>query len=73
MLAGIILLLFMLIAFALPGNVPTGASFPRHPLFGISQAAHEPERLAGPDRRDLASDLQPAAVPVHAGPAGVQR
>ncbi|MGH6871224.1 MAG: MFS transporter [Rhizomicrobium sp.] len=45
--AGIILLLFMLIAFSLPGNV--GWSFiPAHPLFGISQALHEPERLSGP-------------------------
>jgi len=45
--AGILLLLFMLIAFALPGNV--GWSFiPAHPLWGIDQAAHEPERLSGP-------------------------
>ncbi len=45
--AGILLLLFMLIAFALPGKV--GWSFiPSHPLWGINQAAHEPERLAGP-------------------------
>jgi UMF1 family MFS transporter len=45
--AGIILLLFMLIAFALPGNVPW-SFVPAHPLFGVSQALHEPERLSGP-------------------------
>jgi UMF1 family MFS transporter len=45
--AGIILLLFMLIAFALPGNVPW-SFIPAHPLFGVSQALHQPERLSGP-------------------------
>jgi UMF1 family MFS transporter len=45
--AGIIILLFMLIAFALPGVVPWGF-IPAHPLWGISQALHEPERLSGP-------------------------
>ncbi len=45
--AGILLLLFMLIAFALPGMVPW-SFIPAHPLFGISQALHEPERLSGP-------------------------
>ena len=45
--AGIIVLLFMLIAFALPGVVPW-SFIPAHPLFGISQASHEPERLSGP-------------------------
>lgn len=45
--AGIILLLFMLIAFSLPGEVPW-SFIPAHPLFGIDQALHEPERLAGP-------------------------
>jgi len=45
--AGIVLLLFMLIAFALPGQVPW-SFIPAHPLFGVDQAAHEPERLAGP-------------------------
>lgn len=44
--AGIVLLLFMLIAFALPGVV-SWPFVPAHPLFGIDQAAHEPERLAG--------------------------
>jgi len=45
--AGIVLLLFMLIAFSLPGVVPW-SFIPAHPLFGVDQAAHEPERLAGP-------------------------
>jgi UMF1 family MFS transporter len=45
--AGIILLLFMLIAFSLPGVVPW-SFIPAHPLWGVSQALHEPERLAGP-------------------------
>jgi len=45
--SGLLLLLFMLVAFVLPGAV--GWSFiPAHPLFGIVQAAHEPERLTGP-------------------------
>ena len=46
-LAGIILLLFMLIAFSLPGVVPW-SFIPAHPLWGINQALHEPERLSGP-------------------------
>ena len=45
--AGIILMLFMFIAFALPGHVHW-PFIPAHPLFGIDQAAHEPERLSGP-------------------------
>src|SRR6185312_115494 len=45
--AGIVLLLFMLIAFSLPGQLPW-SFIPAHPLFGVDQAAHEPERLAGP-------------------------
>ena len=45
--AGIVLLLFMLIALSLPGVVPW-SFIPAHPLFGVDQAAHEPERLAGP-------------------------
>jgi UMF1 family MFS transporter len=45
--AGIVLLLFMLIAFALPGHV-AWSFIPAHPLFGIDQALHEPERLSGP-------------------------
>ncbi|HEX3945028.1 MAG TPA: MFS transporter [Rhizomicrobium sp.] len=45
--AGIVLLLFILIAFSLPGYVPW-SFIPAHPLWGIDQAAHEPERLSGP-------------------------
>jgi UMF1 family MFS transporter len=45
--AGIILLLFMLIAFSLPGAVPW-SFIPAHTLWGVDQALHEPERLAGP-------------------------
>jgi UMF1 family MFS transporter len=45
--AGIIILLFMLIAFALPTKVGWGF-IPSHPLFGVDQALHEPERLSGP-------------------------
>jgi UMF1 family MFS transporter len=45
--AGLLLMIFMLVFILLPGNV--GWSFiPAHTLFGISQAAHEPERLTGP-------------------------
>jgi len=45
--SGLLLLIFMLVAFVLPGHV--GWSFiPSHPLFGIDQSAHEPERLTGP-------------------------
>jgi UMF1 family MFS transporter len=46
-LAGIILLAFMMFAFALPGHVDW-PFVPSHPLFGVDQAAHEPERLSGP-------------------------
>jgi UMF1 family MFS transporter len=45
--AGIVLMIFMLIAFALPGKVDW-PFVPAHTLFGIDQAAHEPDRLAGP-------------------------
>ena len=45
--AGIIVLLFMLIAFSLPGHV-AWSFIPAHPLWGIDQAMHEPERLSGP-------------------------
>jgi UMF1 family MFS transporter len=45
--AGILLLLFMLIAFSLPDHV-AWSFIPSHPLWGISQALHEPERLSGP-------------------------
>src|SRR5256885_160650 len=37
----------MLVAFSLPGKVAWSFT-PAHPLWGIDQAAHEPERLAGP-------------------------
>ena len=45
--AGIVLLLFMLIAFALPGHV-AWSFIPSRPIWGVSQALHEPERLSGP-------------------------
>jgi len=45
--AGILLLLFMLIGLSLPGHVDW-SFVPAHPLFGIDQATHQPERLAGP-------------------------
>ena len=45
-LAGILLLGLMLVAFSAPGH---GLPFvPDHPLFGVSQEAHDPERLSGP-------------------------
>jgi UMF1 family MFS transporter len=46
-LAGIVLLVFMMLAFSLPGHVDW-LFVPAHPLFGVSQAAHDPERLSGP-------------------------
>ena len=46
-LAGIILLAFMMLAFSLPGQVDW-PFVPSHPLFGVDQAAHDPERLSGP-------------------------
>jgi MFS transporter, UMF1 family len=45
--AGVLLLGFMIVAFSAPGHV----SWPfvsAHPLFGVNQAAHDPERLTGP-------------------------
>ena len=44
--AGIVLLLFMLFAFALPGAMPW-PFLASHPLFGLNHAAYEPERIAG--------------------------
>ena len=44
---GLVLLIFMLVFFSLPGNVDW-SFIPAHTLFGVSQAAHEPERLTGP-------------------------
>ncbi|HEY2445534.1 MAG TPA: MFS transporter [Rhizomicrobium sp.] len=45
--SGLLLLVFMLVAFVLPGAVHW-SFIPAHPLFGIDQSAHEPERLTGP-------------------------
>ncbi|GGC48897.1 MFS transporter [Chelatococcus reniformis] len=45
--SAILLLLFILIAFTLPGQV-AWSFIPSTPWLGISQAAHEPERLSGP-------------------------
>ncbi len=45
--SGLALLIFMLVAFVLPGAVHW-SFVPAHPLFGIDKAAHEPERLTGP-------------------------
>ncbi|HEX3430672.1 MAG TPA: MFS transporter [Rhizomicrobium sp.] len=45
--SGLLLLIFVLVAFVLPGAVHW-SFIPSHPLFGINQAAHEPERLTGP-------------------------
>jgi UMF1 family MFS transporter len=45
-LAGILLLGLMFVAFAAPGHgLPL---VPDRPLFGVSQEAHDPERLSGP-------------------------
>lgn len=44
---GLVLLIFMLVFFSLPGNV-NWSFIPAHTLFGVSQSAHEPERLTGP-------------------------
>jgi UMF1 family MFS transporter len=46
-LSGVGLLIFILVAFTLPGAVHW-SFIPAHPLFGIVKAAHEPERLTGP-------------------------
>lgn len=45
--SGLLLMVFMLVAFVLPGAV-SWSFIPAHPLFGIDQRAHEPERLTGP-------------------------
>lgn len=45
--SGVLLLVFMLIGFALPGEVDW-PFVPETPWFGIDQAMHEPERMAGP-------------------------
>lgn len=46
-ISGLLLLVFILVAFVLPGAVHW-SFIPTHPLFGINQATHEPERLTGP-------------------------
>ncbi len=45
--SGLLLMIFMLICFSLPGRVDW-SFIPSVPLFGIDQAAHEPERITGP-------------------------
>jgi UMF1 family MFS transporter len=42
-----LMLAFVLWAFVLPGRVPWGF-VPSHPLFGVDQLTHQPDRLAGP-------------------------
>jgi UMF1 family MFS transporter len=44
---GLILMLFVLVAFSLPGTQPW-AFLPEAPLFGIDQATHEHNRIVGP-------------------------
>jgi UMF1 family MFS transporter len=46
-LSSLLLLIFMLVFFALPGQV-SWSFIPAHPLFGIDQATYEPARLTGP-------------------------
>lgn len=43
----LVMLIFVLWAFALPGTVPVGL-VPAAPLFGLDTAAHEPDRIVGP-------------------------
>jgi len=45
--SGFLLLVFFFVAFMAPGHVHAGF-VPAHPIFGVDQAAHEPERLSGP-------------------------
>ena len=44
---GLLLMLFVLFAFAMPGTQPW-AFLPDAPLFGIDQASHEHDRIVGP-------------------------
>ncbi len=44
---GLLLMLFVLFAFAMPGTQPW-AFLPEVPLFGIDQATHEHDRIVGP-------------------------
>ena len=46
-LSGVILFVFMLICFVLPGEVQW-PFIPTEPLFGVDKAAFEPERMVGP-------------------------
>lgn len=41
------MLVFVLWGFVLPGAVPWGWA-PKHPLFGLNPATHEPDRIVGP-------------------------
>ena len=45
--AGVLLLIFYFLCFMLPGHVHA-PFIPSHPLFGVDQAAYEPQRLSGP-------------------------
>jgi len=55
-----LMLTFVLWGFVLPGHVPW-AFVPTHPLFGIDQLTHEPDRIAGPL---VASFLAIGAIPL---------
>lgn len=43
----IIMLLFVLFAFVMPGRIPLGW-LPDKPLFGLDAASHQPDRIVGP-------------------------
>jgi UMF1 family MFS transporter len=44
---GLLVLIFVLFAFALPGQIPI-PGLPDHPLFGLNPAAFEPQRIVTP-------------------------
>ncbi len=44
---GLLVLIFVLFAFALPGQIPV-AGLPDRPLFGLNPAAFEPQRIVAP-------------------------
>jgi len=44
---GLLLLIFVLFAFALPGQIPI-PGLPDHPLFGLNPATFEPQRIVAP-------------------------
>ncbi|MDG2276489.1 MAG: MFS transporter [Pseudomonadales bacterium] len=46
-IGGLLIMLFVLLAFAMPGTQPW-SFLPDAPLFGIDQAAHEHDRIVGP-------------------------